>query len=352
MENIVEHAMIPNRHSTIAHAAYLDLLQSLRDEAVAAIRGTPTRVMRGTRSYWYDSYRVGSEVRRTYIGDDTPELAARLKIHADLKGAAEERKRHRARLTRILRAEGFVGVDAGTGSMLSALATAGVFRLGGTVVGTVAFKLYEGELGLRYGFDDLAQTNDIDIASFERLSLALGDAVSEPLTNVLGDFRFEPAPSLEPNKTWRWRQTRNDLLVEFLTASFDETENLKPLPTLGVHAQSLHFLNYVLAEPIQAAIPYRNGVLVQIPRPERFAIHKLIVADRRREGPNSLKAEKDRRQARFLIGALIIDRPDDLREAVQDAQARGPQWRKRLEATLARMPDIRACFDALGVNGR
>ncbi|WP_241560124.1 GSU2403 family nucleotidyltransferase fold protein [Solirhodobacter olei] len=25
---------------------------------------------------------------------------------------------------------------------------------------------------------------------------------------------------------------------------------------------------------------YRSGVLVQIPQPERFAIHKLIVADR------------------------------------------------------------------------
>ena len=41
---------------------------------------------------------------------------------------------------------------------------------------------------------------------------------------------------------------------------------------LGVSAQALHHLNYLIAEPIQAAVLYRSGVLVQIPRPERYAI--------------------------------------------------------------------------------
>ncbi len=296
--------------------------------------------MRGARTYWYDSYRVGSDVLKTYIGEDSPQLAARLRNHAAFKAAAEARRRHRTRLIRLLRAEGFAGIDGGTGSLLAAMAHAGVFRLGGTLVGTVAFKLYEGELGLRFRFDDLAQTNDVDIASFERLSLVLEDTVSEPLMSVLGDFRFDPAPSLEPGKAWRWRQTRDDLLVEFLTPSFEAAEGLKPLKALGVHAQSLHFLNYLLAEPIPAAVPYRSGVLVQLPRPERFAIHKLIIADRRSEGPDSLKAEKDRAQARFLIEALAVDRPDDLREAFDDAYGRGAKWRRRLEATLKRMPGV------------
>lgn len=34
------------RHSTLAQAAYLDLVASLKDEAVAELRGTPTRVAR------------------------------------------------------------------------------------------------------------------------------------------------------------------------------------------------------------------------------------------------------------------------------------------------------------------
>ena len=342
--------MIPRRHSVTAHAAYHDLLHSLRDESVANIRGTPTRVTRNGRTYWYDSYRVGTDVLKTYIGEDSPAIAARLASHAALRALADERRKHRARLIRILKAEGFVGVDAGTGSLLAAMAGAGVFRLGGTLVGTVAFKLYEGELGLRYRFDDLSQTNDIDIASFERLSLALDDTVSEPVENVLAGFKFAPVPSLERHQTWRWRQTRDETFVEFLTPSFDETEGLKPLAALGVHAQSLHFLNYILAEPIHVAVPYRNGVLVQLPRPERFAIHKLIIADRRQEGPDGLKAEKDRRQAKFLIDALAIDRPDDLREAAEDACGRGPAWRQRLDATLKRMPDVRMRLREIGAD--
>ena len=46
-------------HSPLVHAAYHDLLRSLLDEAVSAIRGTPTRVERNGRVYWYDSYRIG-----------------------------------------------------------------------------------------------------------------------------------------------------------------------------------------------------------------------------------------------------------------------------------------------------
>jgi hypothetical protein len=329
------------RHSAVAHAAWHDLLRSLKDEAVGDLRGTPTRVERKGRTYWYDSFRVGSDVRKTYIGEDSEELRARLAKAVELSAQRDARRRERARLIRILRAEGFMGVDAATGSLLAALAGAGVFRLGGTLVGTHAFRLYEGVLGVRYTFDQAAQTGDIDIASFERLSLAIGDTVSKPLQAVLRDFAFDPVPTLEPGRAWRWRQTRADLLVEFLTPSFDAEEGLRPLAALGVDAQALHFLNFALAEPISAPVTYRSGVLVQIPRPERFAIHKLIVADRRRDGPESLKSVKDRLQAAFLIEVLAEDRPDDLLDAWEAARAAGPRWRERLDASLERLPDTR-----------
>lgn len=328
------------RHSAISHAAYHDLLMSLREEAVADMRGTPTRIERNGRGYWYDTYRVGTDVRKTYIGEDSPALQERMQRMVALREGREIRRSRRARLIRILRAEGFLGVDAATGSILNALASAGVFRLGGTIVGTQAFRLYESELGVRLPFDQTAQTDDIDIASFERLSIALDDTVSEPLEKVLQDFSFEPAPSLDRGKTWRWKQTRRETLVEFLTPSFG-MEELRPLPALGVHAQSLRYLNYLLAEPIRAAVNYRDGVLVQIPRPERFAVHKMIVADRRLDGSNSLKAIKDRLQAGFLISILATDRPDDLRDAFEDAMSRGKRWRERILASVEKMSDIR-----------
>lgn len=335
------------RHSATGHAAYHDLLRSLKDDAVSALRGTPTRIERNGRVYWYDSYRVGSDVRKAYIGEETPELLGRLDNLKALRARAEERRKHRMRLVRILRAEGYLSVDAATGSLLSAMATAGVFRLGGTIVGTNAFRFYEGTLGVRLGFDHLAQTGDIDIASFEHLSLALEDTVAPPLQKILGEFAFDPVPALRDEGIWRWRQTRGDLLVEFLTPSFDEAEGTRPLAALGTYAKALHHLNYLIAEPIPAAALYRSGVLVQVPRPERFAIHKLIVADRRREGPDSLKAVKDRMQAAFLIEALAEDRPDELAEAYEEALAMGPRWRERIGSSLKRMPEARSRLNRL-----
>ena len=336
-----------SRHSSTAHAAYHDLLRSLMDEAVSDIRGTPTKVDRNGKTYWYDSYRIGSDVRKTYIGEDSPELRGRLDRLKSLRIEADARRKHRTRLIRILRAEGFLGVDAATGSLMSALAGAGVFRLGGTIVGTHAFRLYEGLLGIRYQFDEMAQTGDIDIASFEQLSLALEDIVAPPLQEVLGDFSFAPIPSLDVNKAWRWRQTRNDLMVEFLTPSFQAEEGVRPLAALGVDAQSLYHLNYLIAEPVKAVAVYRSGVLVQIPRPERYAIHKLIVADRRRGGADSLKAEKDRLQAAFLIEVLAQDRPDELLEAYLDALKVGPKWGERLASTLKLIPETGKILEQL-----
>jgi len=333
------------RHSSIAQAAYHDLLRSLKDDAVSDIRGTPTHVSRNGKVYWYDTYRVGSDVKKRYIGEDSEELRARLEQHQQLKAEADERRKNRTRLVRLLRAEGFLNLDAATGSLMSAMAASGVFRLGGTIVGTHAFRLYEGELGVRYGLDLMAHTDDIDIASFSRLSLALEDAATPPLEQVFRDFSFVPQPSLQADKTWRWKQTRSDTLVEFLTPSFGEEEGVRELPALGVDAQGLHHLNYLIADPIKAAVTYRSGVMVQIPQPERYAIHKLIVADRRRGGENALKSEKDQRQAAFLIEVLAEDRPDELREAYEDARSRGPKWRARIDATLGRMPETRHLLD-------
>lgn len=44
----------------------------------------------------------------------------------------------------------------------------GVFSLGGTIVGTAAFGLYQGQLGVRFHSDELAQTGDIDFARKRR----------------------------------------------------------------------------------------------------------------------------------------------------------------------------------------
>ena len=326
-------------HSTTAQAAYHDLLSLLLDESVSEIRGSATLRERDGRGYWYDRYRIGTDVKERYLGEDRPALRQRIEAHERLKSESAGRKRERARLVRLLRSERFLGMDAATGSLVAALAKTGVFRLGGTMAGTIAFRLYEGELGLRLSFDETAITGDVDIASFEKLSLALEDRVETDLNDVFRDLDFAAVPDLEPGRTWRWRQSDNASLVEFLTPSFTEDEGLRDLAALGVSARALHHLNFLIAEPIDAAAIYRDGILVRAPRPERFAIHKLIVADRRLEGRDSLKSRKDLMQAALLIACLARDRPDDLADAYRDAMERGPRWRERIARSLDRSPE-------------
>lgn len=333
--------------SPVAVAAWTDLLRHLNDAAIAELRGTPRLKRIGQKGYWYDHYRVGDQTVDRYIGEDSPRMQAQLARAGALRAAEQARQTERARLVRILRAEGCLMTDRGSGQVIGAMARAGVFRLGGTLIGTQAFRCYEGELGLRIGLDQSAMTDDVDIASFERLSIVLEDRVSEPLAEVFRDLSFAPLPSLEGHRVWRWRQTGQQTLVEFLTPAFGAEEGIRDLPALGVSAQALHYLNYLIAQPIRVPLLYRAGFLIQVPRPERFAIHKLIVADRRRDGPDALKARKDRAQAEFLIRALAEERPDDLREAYQAALAVGPAWRARLEASLARMPQLRHQLQAL-----
>ncbi|SPJ25490.1 nucleotidyltransferase family protein [Palleronia abyssalis] len=332
-------------HSHIGTAAWADLLRMLKDGQVSELRGSPKLKTVGQKRYWYDQYRIGTDVVDRYIGEDSKALRDRLDRLRDLAVRRKVNERERSRLMRVLRAEGYLMADAQTGQVVSAMERAGVFRLGGTLVGTQAFRLYEGDLGIRIGFGSSAVTDDIDIASFERLSIALGDTVQDHLSEVFSQLKFAPGPSLENNKVWRWQQTDRATLVEFLTPSFEEDEGIRDLPAFGVSAQSLHHLNFLIAEPIQTPLLYRSGSLVQVPRPERFAIHKLIVADRRRSDPSRLKARKDRAQADLLIEVLSEERPDELADAYEEAMRRGPTWRSGISASLDLMPQARKRLD-------
>ncbi|MEM9578610.1 MAG: GSU2403 family nucleotidyltransferase fold protein [Pseudomonadota bacterium] len=333
--------------SSIAMSAYTDLVRLLKDDALSGVEGKPTLKERGGKAYWYAARRVGTAMRFIYIGEDNDETRVRIDRIEDLRATARERQAERSRLVRLLRAEGMTPTDRATGSILSAMAAAGTFRLGGTIVGTNAFRLYEGELGLRLPLGGMANTGDIDIAQFEKLSIALQDQVDPGLAQTFSALKFDPVPGLDKGRTWRWVQGGSGQLVEFLTSAFGD-EGIRDLPALGVGAQALNYLNFLIAEPIHAAAIYRSGILVQVPRPERYAIHKLIIADRRREGAGSLKSAKDREQAAFLIEAMAEDRPDDLARAYATALDVGPRWREHLGNALKRMPETKTTLEGLG----
>jgi hypothetical protein len=323
--------------------AYQDLLAAHLQRAVEDIPGKPfLRQTRG-RGYWYATQRIGDRVTQRYLGPDSDEMRERIER---AKGAHEAERIFRRRCASMvaqLRAGGLPALDQATGKVLNAMARAGVFRLGGTLVGTHAFRLYAAQFGELFpGL--LASTDDIDIAQFAKL--AIEDRVEPPMAETLAALSLSPVPTLDPKqRTTRWQMPGGGAVVEFLTPRMTERQTVVKLAPLGLWAQGLPFLNFLIADPVPAVALYREGVLVQVPRPERYAIHKLIVAQRR-TGPHRGKARKDLDQAAALTGVLAEQRPFELLEAYETALQSGPAWEKAVRRSLAQRPEIAALISA------
>lgn len=101
-------------------------------------------------------------------------------------------------------------------------------------------------------------------------------------------------------------------------------------------AEALKFMEFSCGESVEAVALYGAGVLVSVPPPARYAVHKLLIAQERRANP--VKRNKDLMQARDLIevfreiGSDALD--EALDEALDDAGRRGPSWRKIIGASL------------------
>jgi len=320
-----------------AQTAYADLLARLQEDAVLELGGTPILRERGGRTYWYSVQRFADHTVERYLGPDTEEVRARVeraqKVNEDLK----QREKQRSRLARMCREGGLPRVDGQTGKVMLALSRAGIFRLRGVIVGTHAFRCYAGLLGGEMP-EALAVTEDIDVAAFQSISVALDDHLDPALADALkriGPFIARPGLYQQPTA---WRDHESGVLVELLTPNQGpDREEPFELPALGAYALPLRFLDYLIHEPTQAAALYRSGVLVNVPQPARYAIHKLIVATRR--GPSAeAKTRKDVEQSAALIRVLAEDRPDELEDAFTEARERGPSWRQALDRGARRLP--------------
>ncbi len=104
------------------------------------------------------------------------------------------------------------------------------------------------------------------------------------------------------------------------------------IPRFNAAATPLPFLDFILEDAQPAALVDAGGVLVMVPSPARFALHKLLVSGDRPSAFQA-KAEKDILQAGMLIDVLEDDRPGDLRRAWQAARGRG--WSQRMRSAAA-----------------
>jgi len=329
---------------------YANLLQAHLNRPVFEFEGSPFTRKLGTKTYWYANQRAapGAPVQQRYLGLDSDDMRTRIQeMQAQRQGNADFRA-CASGLVALLRAGGIAGPDRKTGPMLRALANSGAFRLGGVLVGIHAFRHYDLTLGTHLSDNSgwVTQTDGINIAGFEKQSIAIEDSVDPDLAGELTKLGFKPRPTINRKPSTSWILADASYAIDFLTPSFRDEEGPVELPALKMWAQSLHYLDFLIADPIDAVTPYMEGLLVKIPRPERYAVHKLIISQRRKGG--SAKAKKDIEQARTLIWAMAEDRPHQLRAAFDDANDRGPSWRKALDQAMNvtfKAPPLRHDFD-------
>ena len=91
-----------------------------------------------------------------------------------------------------------------------------------------------------------------------------------------------------------------DLVVEFLVPERGRgLDKPYPLPQLGLNAQALRFLDFLAQNTIRLEV---EGVSINLPHPANFALHKLIIFQRRR---NPDKITKDKEAGVKILNALI-----------------------------------------------
>lgn len=306
------------------------------------------------RDYWYFQERVEGRYKKRYVGPDSdPEIAKRV---AAWKSVKDDYTARRRLVSTLVNDAGLPRQDDMAGDLLEALWKAGLFRMRAVLVGSVAFGCYPGLLGVRLPTSVL-RTGDLDVAQFHSISVSIDDSLPQIL-DVLRkvDGSFAEVPHLAyPNSSTRF-VNGSRFAVEFLTPNTSKDEYLgRPaeMPALGgAAAQPLRFLDFLIAAPVRAVALHKGGIPVRVPAPERYAVHKLIVASRRRVGDDTQvgysaatanlvsKRDKDVRQASILVEALALKRRQyDLAAAWIEAWRRGPAWREALNAGRAQMAE-------------
>jgi hypothetical protein len=312
----------------MVQTAYAELLDRARadafDEAFPDDGAFIAKTIRGRR-YWYFQAAAANGRTQKYVGPETPELLDRIAGH---QAARTQQRDRRSLVATLVRAGNLPRPLGAVGDVAAALADAGVFRLRGVLVGTVAYQTYPTLLGCRLPATAV-QTNDVDVAQFADVSTAIGE-LTRPMPDVLRqvDATFRPVPTLYRKRVASYRAA-SGLRVDFLTPNRGpDSEEPRSLPALGTDAQPLRFLDFLIHDPEPAVLLHAAGILVSVPTPQRYALHKLIVA--RRRHADSPKRDKDIFQAQALLNVLADRRPDDLRDAWVEAFGRGKTWQRLL----------------------
>ena len=308
----------------VLYAELLDQLRAAEQEFHLPVGGSFVSKTIAGRVYWYLQRNEKGRRTQTYLGPETPELKKQI-------GAAKEQQadlKRRRQLVSMLTAGGAASESATFTAVIEVLADSFIFRLCGVLVGTQAFMCYANMLGVRFEGETL-RTADIDLAESARISVAVAREGSLDILERLKTIepRFAAVPELDPRDPSTSLKVRgSDLRVDFVTTTRRGTRKKPvPLPHLNIAAEPLEGLDYLIEKTTKAAVVGGSGILVNVPLPARYALHKLWVA-RNRPVSDQVKARKDVAQARQLMEVLLADRRADIDEAKSAMQSRPKMW--------------------------
>lgn len=319
---------------------YAELAQRSLDasfDAAFPMTGNFVRVPVKGRDYWYFEDRH-AEKKRRYVGlAADPEIARRVEAFGREKQQFRGRRKLVSTLTREAR---LAAPERLSGDIVEALERAGLFRLRAVLVGTVAFQTYSAYLGVRLPAA-IMQTGDADFAQFHSISSEMEDGIPSILDVLRSiDPSFRAIPHRSDSRFTTQYVNATSYLVEFLTpnrGSDDYADRPTRMPALGdTAAQPLRYMDFLIHEPVRAVMLHGDGIPVLVPAPERYAVHKLIVASQRQgEAMGLAKRDKDLRQAAQLMEALAVARQQrELADAFTEAWERGERWREAIRTGL------------------
>ncbi|RFO96269.1 hypothetical protein DIC66_14730 [Rhodoferax lacus] len=278
------------------------------------------------RHYWYyQKKQPDGKVQQVFVGPDDAKTRALIDRH----GAADATQGQAAlqKLAQATIALGCSEIPLKHGRVIGRLLDHGFFNAGGLLVGTHAFLAYQNMFGVRW--DAGAFTVDLDFAhAGKNISLAIARNVQVDTAKAIDSLEMGFIPVMS-GTTYK-KPDEPDFDLDFLTTFGRSGDAPQFVPALNLSMQPLKFMEFSLEAPMKATLLYRNGPLVvNIPRPERYVWHKLIVyGERPRE--QRTKANKDLIQAACLLDYLLENDGDLVRESWANASSRGPGWNQRL----------------------
>ena len=141
----------------------------------------------------------------------------------------------------------------------------------------------------------------------------------------------------------------NALGVKAVAYRTEDVDIAVEVVELKAHAKGLPYLAYLLGASQEVPILSPHGaVMVRVPVPERYAVHKLIVSQLRAKV--SSKPEKDLQQAAVLLEVVAEQFPGSVEEALGAVPKSASRHIKLgIEALKRHLPESAvAAWDALG----